>query len=88
MARSTRSLSRSVVAFDAPGWLPPERAVIDTNVIAEAMVETEDEHVQCARLVDDLIEHRTTVVFSRLLEIELWESVFNLGLKMQHPRAA
>ena len=85
MARTTRSLNRSVVAFDAHDWTPPQLAVVDTNVIAEALVEDQPEHPECARLVKRL-EESTTIVFNRLMEIELWESVFNLTLRKRYPR--
>ena len=86
MARATRSLNRSVVAFDSPDWSPPEFAVIDTNVLAEALLQDEPEHLECVHLVARLWQAQTTVVFSRLLEVELWESIFNVGLRARHRR--
>jgi len=79
-------LNRSVVAFDAHDWTTPALAVVDTNVIVEALLEDEPEHFECARLVQRLDAERTTLVFSRMLEMELWETVFNIGLRMQHTR--
>lgn len=37
-------------------------------------------------MLERLADTGTAVVFSRLLEIELWEAVFNLALRERHPR--
>jgi predicted nucleic acid-binding protein len=75
-----------VLAFDAPDWQPPDAVVIDTNVVAEALLPNEPEHRPCLALLERLADRGTTVVFNRLLEIELWEAVFNLALRERHPR--
>jgi predicted nucleic acid-binding protein len=76
-----------VVAFDAPTWKPPTAVVLDTNVVAEALLPREPEHVLCDGLFQRLAEARTFVVFNRLLEIELWEVIFNHRLRSEVPRA-
>jgi hypothetical protein len=63
----------TVIAFDAPDWEPPEAAVIDTNVVAEMMLADQAESSFCDALLRRLVEAKTVVVFSRLLELELWE---------------
>ncbi|HEX7291538.1 MAG TPA: PIN domain-containing protein, partial [Conexibacter sp.] len=73
----------TVVAFDAPRWEPPTAVVIDTNVVAEAFLADEPEHAECDALFRLLADARTTVVFSRLLEMELWEVVFNHALRRE-----
>jgi predicted nucleic acid-binding protein len=77
---------RGVLAFDAPGWKPPEAVVLDTNVVAEALLSNQPEHTACRAVLRRLAAEGTTVVFSRLLEIELWEVAFNLALRERHPR--
>ena len=77
---------RGVFAFDAPGWKPPEAVVLDTNVVAEALLSNQPEHTACRAVLRRFAAEGTTVVFSRLLEIELWEVVFNLALRERHPR--
>jgi predicted nucleic acid-binding protein len=74
------------MAFDDDGWRPPGTALLDTNVVAEALLPNEPEHAQCASVLHRLAEAGTTVVFSRLLEVELWEVIFNLALRERHPR--
>lgn len=60
--------------------------MLDTNVVAEALLPNQPEHLACAAVLQRLADEHTTVVFSRLLEVELWEAVFNLALRERHPR--
>ncbi len=83
---SARILNRSVVAFDVPEWKPPEMVLLDTNVAAEALLTGASEHAECVALFQRLTDEKTTVVFNGLLEIELWETVFNADLRDRHPR--
>ena len=71
----------TIVAIDAPTWEPPSAVVLDTNVVAEAFLTDEPEHLACDELFRRLASHRTTVVFNRLLELEMWEVVFNQALR-------
>jgi predicted nucleic acid-binding protein len=75
-----------VLAFDDPAWSAPATVLLDTNVAAEALLPNEPEHAACAALMRRLADTGTTVVFSRLLEVELWEVAFNLALRERHPR--
>jgi predicted nucleic acid-binding protein len=70
----------TVLAFDAPTWTPPAAVVLDTNVVAEALLEDEPEYSACNSLLERLGTEGTLVVFNRLLELELWEVVFNHAL--------
>jgi predicted nucleic acid-binding protein len=71
----------TVLAFDAPDWKPPEAAVIDTNVVAEMMLPDEAEHASCDAVLRRLVDAKTVVVFNRLLELELWEVVYEHALR-------
>lgn len=84
--RGRPPLPRGVFAFDAREWQQPEAVLLDTNVVAEALLPNQPEHVPCAAVMKRLADEKTTVIFSRLLEIELWEAVFNLALRDRHPR--
>lgn len=77
----------TVVAFDDPRWEPPEAIVIDTNVVAEMMLPDEPEQAVCDAMLRRLADAGSMVVFSRLLEMELWEVVFNHALRRTLPRA-
>lgn len=76
----------TVVAFDAPTWEPPASLVLDTSVVAEAVLESEPEHRACDELFQRLAARHTMIVFNRLLEMELWEVVFNHALHAHVPR--
>jgi predicted nucleic acid-binding protein len=84
--RGRPPLPRGVFAFDAPDWEPPEAVVLDTNVVAEALLPNEPEHAPCLAVLERLADSGAYVVFNGLLEIELWEAVFNLALRERHPR--
>ncbi len=75
----------TVVAFDAPGWNPPDAVVIDTNVVAEMMLPAEAEHASCGAVLRRLRAAGTVVVFNRLLELELWEVVYEHALRRALP---
>jgi predicted nucleic acid-binding protein len=75
-----------VFAFDAPGWEPPTAAVLDTSVVVGALIAKQPEHDACLAVLERLADNGTPVVFSRHLEIELWEVLFNLALRERHPR--
>jgi predicted nucleic acid-binding protein len=85
-APGRRPLPRGVFAFDAPEWEPPKTVVLDTNVVAEALLPNEPEHAACRAVLRRFATEGTAVLFNRLLEIELWEAVFNLALRERHPR--
>ena len=72
----------TVIAFDAVAWEPPDAIVLDTSVVAEAFLEREPEHRACDALFERLADAETLVVFNRLLELELWEVVYNHVLRV------
>jgi predicted nucleic acid-binding protein len=76
----------TVVAFDNPNWEPPAAVVVDTNVIAEALLRKEPEHPACDELFRRLSTAGTLVVYNRLLEVELWEVIFNHALRTRTAR--
>jgi len=59
--------------------------VLDTNVVAEALLEREEEHVACDAVLRRLVEAETVVVFNRLLELELWEVIYEHALRRVLP---
>jgi predicted nucleic acid-binding protein len=75
-----------VLAFDDSAWRPPMAVLLDTNVAVEALLPNQPEHASCATVMRRLAEAHTSVTFSRLLEVELWEVVFNIALRERHPR--
>lgn len=75
----------TVIAFDAPDWNPPEAVVIDTNVVAEMLLPAEPEHAACDMALRRLRAADTVVVFNRLLELELWEVIYEHALRRAVP---
>jgi predicted nucleic acid-binding protein len=60
--------------------------LLDTSVVAEALLPNEPEHDPCLAVLDRLAASGSVVLFSRLLEIELWEVAFDVALRERHPR--
>lgn len=60
--------------------------LLDTNVVAEALLTNQPEHSACLAVIERFGAEGTTVMLSRLLEIELWEVAFDLALRERHPR--
>jgi predicted nucleic acid-binding protein len=60
--------------------------LLDTSVVVEALLPNQPDHDACATVMRRLAEARSRVLFSRLLEIELWEVAFNIALRERHPR--
>jgi hypothetical protein len=83
--RGRPPLPRGVFAFDAPGWEPPRAVVLDTNVVADALLPKQAEHDACLDVLERLGTAGTSITFSRHLEIELWQVLFNLALRERHP---
>jgi predicted nucleic acid-binding protein len=75
----------TVVAFDDPRWEPPEAIVIDTNVVAEMLLPDEPEYAPCDAVLRRLMDAKTVVVFNRLLELELWEVIYEHALRRAVP---
>ena len=75
----------TVVAFDDPRWEPPEAIVIDTNVVAEMLLPDEPEYAPCDAVLRRLMDAKTVVVFNRLLELELWEVIYEHALRQAVP---
>jgi predicted nucleic acid-binding protein len=58
----------------------PERVVLDTSFIFEALVTTQSSHVPCSAYLVRLAENGTAVFYNRLLEMELAETSFKYAL--------
>jgi predicted nucleic acid-binding protein len=71
---------RGVFAFDDPGWTAPERLVVDTSVVVEAIVPNTPTHDPCVALFQALSDSGTIVIYNGLLITELAETLFRLAL--------
>lgn len=79
-------LPRGVHAFDEPGWTCPAAIVLDTNVVAEALLPSGPDHVACSALINTLKPSGAVVVFNELLELELSQVLFVAALRERHPK--
>lgn len=58
--------------------------MLDTSVAVEALLPSEPGHAACVQFLRDLAASPCLVVFNRLLEVELYETLFNVALKERH----
>ncbi len=85
MARRGRPpLARGVLSFEAPDWSPPDALLLDTSVVVEALLPSQPDHAECVAFLQRLAASDCLVVFNRLLEVELHETLFNVALKERH----
>lgn len=75
---------RGVFSFQASEWRVPQALLLDTSVVVDALLPSEPSHAACVALLGKLAASECLVVFNRLLEIELHETLFNLALKERH----
>ncbi len=85
MARGQRAHPRAVFPIEEL-LVPPSNIVLDTSVVVEALIPSQPRHVTCVRFLESVAEAGSLVVFSRLLELELAEAAFVIGLKERHPK--
>lgn len=70
---------RGVLPLDTDSLTSPARILIDTTIVVDAFLESQDRHLQARALLSRLADHESTVVFSRLLELELAQAVSNIA---------
>lgn len=79
-------MSRGVHSFEDDELLVPERVLVDTSFVVEALIRSQPLHRRCQDFLLRLAEAGTELVYSRLLDAELSETAFQLALKERHPR--
>lgn len=84
--RRSPPLERGVRSFEDATLLLPTTVLLDTSFVVDALIPTQRHHESSRRFLEDLAVGGTTVVFSRLLEVELAEASFRIGLKELHRR--
>jgi predicted nucleic acid-binding protein len=86
MPRGRRPASRSVYSFEDTALILPAEVVLDTSFIVDALLPKEELHRECREFLVRLAEGGTVVFFSRLLELELFETTYRLALKERFKR--
>lgn len=64
----------------------PQAVALDTSFVVDALIGTQPRYLLCRRYLLHLIDENTSFVFSELLEFELAEATFQIGLKERHPK--
>jgi predicted nucleic acid-binding protein len=77
-------LPRAVVSFEEADWTPPEALLLDTSIVVEALLPSQPAHTACVTFFERVAASDCTLVFSRLLEMELCEVLFNVALKERY----
>ena len=58
----------------------PLVVVLDTSFVVNALLPNEPRHLECRSFVPDLALSHSTILYNRLLEIELAEAAVKLAL--------
>lgn len=80
--RGRPAATRGIFALDDP-QLPPTEIVLETTVVAEALLPDQPHHAACRGFLDNLAGS-STVYFSELLETELWEAAYTIAIRELH----
>lgn len=86
MPRGRRSLARGVWSFEQADLRCPERAVLDTSFVVEALLPSQPLHAVCQSYLVRVADEETGIFYSRHFELELQETLFQLALKERHPK--
>ena len=84
--RGRPPLPRSVWSIEDLSAEVPRQIVLDTSFVVETLIVSQPLHEPCLAFLLRLVEADTGIVFSHLLEIELYEATFQLALKERHPK--
>ena len=79
-------LPRGIFSIQDTAIAVPDRVLLDTSFVVEALVVSQPLHSACIDYLVRLAHHGTELVYSRLLELELAETAFQLALKERHPK--
>jgi predicted nucleic acid-binding protein len=78
------SRTRGVFSFEDATVPLPERIILDTSFVFEALVEGQRLHDACQDYLVRLARNETALIFSAFLEIELQEASFRYALIDRH----
>lgn len=78
------ALPRAVFDFESPTLELPEAVVLDTSFVANFLNPAEAKHDACVDFIERLTRARTTLIYNRLMEIELAEVAFRIAIRERH----
>lgn len=86
-ARGRPPAARGVHSFEQPGLFVPHEIILDTSFVVEALLLSQKHCMGAMMFLRRIGEAGSRVYFNRLLEVELAETAFQLGLRERHPKA-
>lgn len=85
-ARGRPPATRKVFSFSDPSLILPDAVVVDTSFAVEVLSPKQPAHSAALAFAEALAAADTTLVYNRLLDLELDEVVYQLALKERHPK--
>jgi predicted nucleic acid-binding protein len=79
------SPTRGVFSFESLELIAPSEVTLDTSFVGNALVTGEPYHRPARNFLERLANAEATLVFNRLLEIELREIAFRIPLRERFP---
>lgn len=81
-----RPAARGVYSFEDPGLFLPKEVVLDSSFVVAALLPRQPHHRAARSFLGHLADEASTFYFNRLLETELVEAAFQIGLRERHPK--
>jgi predicted nucleic acid-binding protein len=78
--RGRPPLERGIVPCEQATLELPNRALLDTSFVVDALLSAQGHHTACSTALFDLARAEGTFVYSELLEVELLEAVYRIAL--------
>jgi predicted nucleic acid-binding protein len=78
-------VARNVYSFEGT-LVPPDRLVLDTSFVVDALISSQARHAECEGFLDNIVRARSKVIVNRFLELELWEATYRIALRELHPK--
>jgi predicted nucleic acid-binding protein len=76
--------ARGVFELEQASLFVPAEVVLDTSFVAHALITSQPHHETCSAYLTRLAEDGSRIWFNRLLELELREVAFRIGLIERH----
>jgi predicted nucleic acid-binding protein len=88
LTRGRPAKGRNVYDFEVPTLLVPSTVVLDTSFVVRVLHSNEPHHEACLNFMLRLTDEDCTVIYNRVLEVELAEVAFKFAVIEQHGKKA
>jgi predicted nucleic acid-binding protein len=82
--RGRPPLERGIVPCDVPALTLPDRVLLDTAFVVDALLSDQRYHAECSSALVDLALADVELVYSTLVEVELLEAVYKVALRERY----